>query len=180
MCRLDPQTEEIEYFPFSRETNDDLFIDELPNNAVNTLLCDGDLVWTGYFDGLSCYDTKRRTFLTLNQQNNMLPGQVVLTIQESMNGELLVGTANGFYLLDKQTLDYTHYTMTDGLPSDVICGIAEDRSGAIWFSTYQGISKYDRAENRFINYSGEEVIQGNEFTRGHSLRTKPVRSGLEG
>ncbi|MCD8044966.1 MAG: response regulator [Tannerellaceae bacterium] len=166
ICRLDPQTEEIEYFPFSRETNDDLFIDELPNNAVNTLLCDGDLVWTGHFDGLSCYDTKRRTFLTLNQQNNMLPGQVVLTIQESMNGELLVGTANGFYLLDKQTLDYTHYTMADGLPSDVICGIAEDRSGAIWFSTYQGISKYDRAENRFINYSGEEVIQGNEFTRG--------------
>ena len=48
----------------------------------------------------------------------------------------------------------------------MIGGICEDDERNIWISTYQGISKYDRSNKRFINYYAGDGLQGNEFMHG--------------
>jgi ligand-binding sensor domain-containing protein len=45
----------------------------------------------------------------------------------------------------------TYLTMEDGLPSNVVLSIAEDKNGALWFGTDLGLSKYEGG--RFTNYS---------------------------
>ena len=47
----------------------------------------------------------------------------------------------GVYRYNGKTL--VNFTMKDGLVSHRIRGIQEDRSGNIYFTTYEGISKFD-------------------------------------
>lgn len=50
-----------------------------------------------------------------------------------------------------QQFQMTYYTVSEGLPSNTIRKIFQDRRGNIWVGTLEGISKYDG--RRFINYS---------------------------
>lgn len=56
-----------------------------------------------------------------------------------------------------------HITMQNGLPSNVIYDIYEDSKGFIWFSTDQGISRYDGTS--FRNYSIKEGLPDIEVFR---------------
>ncbi len=47
----------------------------------------------------------------------------------------------GVYCYDGKTL--VNYTTKDGLVSDRIRGIQEDKSGNVYFTTYEGVSKFD-------------------------------------
>jgi ligand-binding sensor domain-containing protein len=47
----------------------------------------------------------------------------------------------GVYRYNGKTI--THFTVNDGLVSNRIRGIQEDKSGNIYFTTYEGISKFD-------------------------------------
>ena len=48
-----------------------------------------------------------------------------------------------FILLNGFTQEFTRYTTKDGLPSDHIYDILQDKNGFIWFSTNRGIVKFD-------------------------------------
>ena len=77
-------------------------------------------------------------------------------------GDLWVGTiANGLLRHDYQR------NVTEpvpGAPCADICAIQEDRLGNIWVSTMNGLGKYDRTVNEFINYFGADGIGGNQFS----------------
>ena len=77
-------------------------------------------------------------------------------------GDLWVGTiANGLLRHDYQR------GVTEpvpGAPCTDICAIQEDRQGNIWVSTMNGLGRYDRTINAFINYYGADGIGGNQFS----------------
>src|SRR6185436_7957686 len=50
-------------------------------------------------------------------------------------------TGEGLYRYDADSL-FTHFTMKDGLNSNVIWSMAEDRNGNIWIGTSDGICRY--------------------------------------
>ena len=54
-----------------------------------------------------------------------------------------------------------HYTVQDGLPSNVIYYIFQDSRGFIWFGTDQGISRFDG--HQFHNYSTTDGLPDNEI-----------------
>ncbi len=54
-----------------------------------------------------------------------------------------------------------HYTVRDGLPSNVIYDICQDTKGFIWFCTDQGVCRYDG--HRFENYSAKDGLPDNEI-----------------
>ena len=77
-------------------------------------------------------------------------------------GDLWIGTlANGLLRHDYQQ-DLTE--PVPGAPCEDICAIQEDRQGNIWVSTMNGLGKYDRTVNEFVNYYGADGIGGNQFS----------------
>ncbi|WP_118975299.1 sensor histidine kinase [Taibaiella koreensis] len=56
-----------------------------------------------------------------------------------------------------------HYTLADGLPSNVIYDVYQDSKGFIWFCTDQGISRFDG--NTFRNYSIRDGLPDTEIFR---------------
>ena len=49
--------------------------------------------------------------------------------------------------------------MKDGLAGNIVYSIAQDNSGAYWFGTNRGISRYDGVN--FSTYDGESGLPGN-------------------
>ena len=64
---------------------------------------------------------------------------------------------------------FQHFTMRDGLPSNVIYGIQEDAQGYLWLSTNRGLAKFDPQSYRVLNYDSSHGLQGNEFSAGSSF-----------
>lgn len=69
-----------------------------------------------------------------------------------------------FQTLEKGVANYdgnklTYLTTKDGLPSNRIVSIVEDKNGVLWFGTGAGISKYD--EKTFTNYSENDGLCNN-------------------
>src|ERR1035437_1612086 len=91
---------------------------------------------------------------------------------EDHKGNIWIGTTEGLACYDKKTKQSRLYTMKDGLPSNVICGILEDEKGNIWLSTHMGISKLIVTENKFVNHYAFDGLQGNEFSMGAAFKSR--------
>ncbi|MBR6883033.1 MAG: response regulator [Bacteroidales bacterium] len=77
-------------------------------------------------------------------------------------GDLWVGTTANGLLRHSRKDDAT--APVDGIPCTDISSIEEDRQGNIWVSTMNGLGKYDRTVNRFVNYFEADGIGGNQFS----------------
>jgi signal transduction histidine kinase len=66
--------------------------------------------------------------------------------------------------LTRESGTVTHYFVTDGLPTNNLSCILEDRSGMLWMSTSRGLSKLDPIANKFTNYSTADGLPGNDLT----------------
>ncbi len=150
-----------------KQHNEDWSKDQLCNDWVNCVEEDEEgLMWIGTCNGLSCFDPVRQSFINYFQKSNLLPNIFVHTIHQDRKGYIWIGTSEGLYRFDKQKKTFDKYTTEEGLPSDVICGIAEDWQGTFWISTHRGIARLNPENGNFTNYYAADGIQGNEFTRG--------------
>ncbi len=73
----------------------------------------------------------------------------------------LATVANGLIRRDRET---GATAPVEGTPCLDICSIEEDRQGNIWVSTMNGLGKYDRTVDRFVNYFEADGIGGNQFS----------------
>lgn len=116
---------------------------EIADNWINCIYCDSEgLIWIGHFKGISCFNPKTKSFINFTPNNYIINNSIGYSIIESLNHTIWMGTTNGLYSLNKQTKKIQRYTAADGLDNEVICGIREDKTGGIWVSTFNGISKF--------------------------------------
>lgn len=66
---------------------------------------------------------------------------------------------------------FNSYSVQDGLPSDVLLTIQEDRKQNLWFSTENGISKFIPSEERFENYDDRSITFRVRFSEAASAMT---------
>lgn len=165
--RYNLKTGDLKHYESSKDETNDLKRNELANDWVNYIYCDSEgLIWLGHYKGVSCFNPSTESFINYKKVNTLISGCVGYVIQEDFSGKIWAGTTDGLYCFDKKTDRLERFTMADGLPSNVICGLSEDSRHDIWISTYMGISRYDINDNRFINYYSGDGLQGNEFTHG--------------
>jgi ligand-binding sensor domain-containing protein/signal transduction histidine kinase len=151
----------------SKDDKVDRSRDELLGDWVNVIFCDQDgYVWLGHDKGVSCFNPETNSFLNFDHRNTLTTGCVGYAFCEDNKGNVWAGTTDGLYCYNRKHNETRHFTIKEGLASNVVCGLAADGQGNIWISTYRGMSCYQPSTGRFVNYQASDGLQGNEFTHG--------------
>lgn len=162
--RIDPNTGSIKLY---QHQHDDPAT--ISNNTVYHITEDqSGTIWIATLDGLNRYDRLTDSFTTYRQQPEAAQGLSAnrfFYVHEDTARQLWIGSRGGGLLqFDPQEGKFVNtFTTAEGLPNNVVYGILEDEKGNFWMSTNWGLSKFDRANNTFINYDVTDGLQSNEF-----------------
>jgi signal transduction histidine kinase/ligand-binding sensor domain-containing protein len=115
-------------------------------------------VWIGTYDGLNRYDGLDFIVYKHNPADSAsLPDNLVRTIFEDHNKNLLIGTQNGLCLYDREKDRFLNYMFDRLSPlrgiSCYILEITEDSLGNLWLATSVGLIYFDRNKNQIIQYT---------------------------
>ncbi|GGY78134.1 hypothetical protein GCM10011613_23410 [Cellvibrio zantedeschiae] len=114
-------------------------------NQVLELLEDSKQnLWAATRSGLYKYDRAHEVLLPLtNADGSPLLLETIYALAESPDGELLVGTGNGFWILDTKTLASKRMIHepndASSLPSNGIADILVGRDGMVWLGMEEGM-----------------------------------------
>ncbi|MEO6731131.1 MAG: two-component regulator propeller domain-containing protein [Ferruginibacter sp.] len=95
----------------------------------------------------------------------------VRSIFEDRKGNCWIGTeGGGLILFDRvQNKVSARYTTEEGLCNNAVLNILEDKSGHLWMSTLNGLSKFDPVKKIFRNYYYNDGLQSNQFNYNAAL-----------
>ncbi len=132
------------------------------NIYVNKLAMDtAGILWIGHYSGIDCYDTRHHCMIEVEDER-LLTAAVYDILPNGT--ETYLATNKGLFVVGTEL---HRYTMEDGLPSNVICRMLRDEDGAVWMSTFHGISMFVPAEQPvFINYHLGNGMQAVRHVRG--------------
>ena len=170
---------------YSRETRrfTRVLFDQSDNefDAVGAMLIDRrNRLWVGTSEGVFIVDLHSFADTPARQQHfdyvylrHKLTAPVSLQIEkincllEDRDGTIWLGAkGNGLYRFTGESegaYTFRNYTTHDGLPSNTIVGMAEDRTGQIWLFTDYGLSQLDPATLAFTNYTHGDGLPDNRF-----------------
>ncbi len=165
----------------------------LSNNEVQSCIIEdrnGNL-WIGSWNGLNKLNAKDRKNALIDPSSVKFiihrsnPGNKyslsddrVISVYEDKKGNLWFGTyGGGVNKLSPSQQDavdpvFEHYSIKDGLNSNIIYSIQGDDNGNIWMSSDNGLSMYNPKENKFTNYDINDGFQGNQFFWGAGFKGK--------
>ncbi|MBK9151817.1 MAG: hypothetical protein IPM26_12845 [Saprospiraceae bacterium] len=156
----------------------------LPNSEEIKNICFADdrsgNIWIGTSAGLYIVSREGKLLDYFHTESNpALPNNTVLTIRRDRNHNMWLGTLGGGVVFVKLqvtkgvnsgrfTIDYKKSAFEfigkeDGLPNENVPGILEDDYGNMWFSTYDGLVRYQTESDVFQTFLTLDGISNNEF-----------------
>ncbi len=105
-------------------------------------------------------------FLNDEEDPNSIAGNYVISITETSDGTLWLGTyGNGIckYPNNRTSNDFVNYNEKDGLCNNVAYAIEEDLNGNLWISTDKGLSKFDPKNETFQNFYRNDGLLSDQF-----------------
>jgi len=144
----------------------------------------GGNIWIGTACGLNFLSSKyveieNKKFRQLKRtgyQGCLMNNDIICIFQDS-DSIIWVGTYGGGLnkLLDDSTFMFEHLGQAEGISSNIILGIVEDRNKNIWLGTDFGLCKYNRIANSFENYYVSDGLEENSFSEGGGIITSSNR-----
>jgi signal transduction histidine kinase/ligand-binding sensor domain-containing protein len=112
-------------------------------------------IWVGFYNG-------QFGFVKDDQWKDLSPelgriGPPIFVIRESSDGSIWFGTRTGLFRYQNGAM--TRYTTRDGLPSDDVKDIVEDRQQRLWFATFGGLSHLEGGH--FVNLTEADGLCSN-------------------
>ncbi len=152
-------TNEGALYLFDRTKNNfELFDKSVTNLQCLTETSDGKL-WGGNYTTLFSIEKKSKKI------SKVSIGNPIRCIHEDKDKNLWLGTQEGGLLLfDRKTNTFKRLTTDDGLPSNTILRLLEDKEGNLWMSTYNGVCRFDKKRQTFRNFSVNDGLQSNQFS----------------
>ena len=163
--KYNPFTDEMEVFKSAADSN------SLCNDFILQMSFskDGSYLYVGTSAGLSCYDIKRKSWLTALGRQCILRQKAINAILDDGKGNLWLGTEQGLHCYNIKSRKTTVYTVADGLPDNHICAIEMDKTGGMWISTNNGLARFDPEKRKAECFYVSDGLQGNEYSMGASF-----------
>ncbi len=153
----------------------------ISSNKVRTLAEDPEgNIWIGtQGDGLER--------ITLNEKLEVVDRQcfyckteedefAAMTIQHlffDREGKLWISSSgSGLFHLDQSTGNFTRYSKTNGLPSNLINALLEDERGIFWGSTNMGLFSFDLTKGQFTSYTKEDGLLADDYCKSSAFQAQ--------
>lgn len=132
-------------------------------------LSDGRLLFSVYGNGIYVMDSQAETVsaMKMPSKETSAISRHCVDIFEDSRQRLWFGSFNEGVMYVKGP-EYRTFSMSDGLPSNDITCIRQDRSGDIWFSSSYGLSRVNR-DMTVTNFFEKDGTRGNIFQEKASL-----------
>jgi len=98
-----------------------------------------------------------------------------LTVDHS--GIIWAATEDGLLRFDPQREQFSAYYQRDGLPSNSVSAVLEDRNGNLWVSTASGLSRFNPVAKTFSNYDQADGLTSDNFD-GFPVAYKTARGEM--
>jgi len=114
----------------------------------------------------------------ISNESESLSNNDVHALHIDREGKLWLGTFGGGLnrLVEKsgenKPAKFEIFTTKTGLNSDIVLSILEDKTGSLWFSSENNISKYDKKNGQFQNYQTFEGLKESHFSESAGLFTQ--------
>ena len=136
----------------------------LTSNSAWSFDEDNDgVIWFGMEDGaVASFDDD--IFTQYSDDQGFLENSMVWTIDHDSKGNVWFGSYFGAHKFDGKT--FTIYNSEQGLTGNFVGNILEDKNGAIWFSTSEGLNRYQRDSNGvggLLTKYDESLGLGNQY-----------------
>lgn len=152
------------FYVLNREDNKFELFDSSLRDVITVAEDRSGALWAGTFNQLILVDRK------LKKHRAFEIGYPVRAIYEDEKGRFWVGTeGGGLLLLNKRTGVFKEYSEHDGLPSNSILNILEDKRGNLWLSTFNGLSLLNPDTKEFKNFYESDGLQSNQFNYNAAL-----------
>jgi ligand-binding sensor domain-containing protein len=142
--------------------------DHLSN--INAFLYDkSGVLWVGTNNNglytLDYEDLSIKKHYTLNQEDKFsFSSSTVLCIYEDNKDDVWIGTGGeGLFRYDKKSNGFRRHSIDNGLPSNTIASLIEDKQNVFWMGTRNGVSRLDPVSNRFQNYNLSDGLKDRVF-----------------
>ena len=117
-----------------------------------------------------------RHFSRIPSDVHSLSNNDVHNIFFTRNKEMYVSTFGGGFnkliSLDGRQAKFQSYTMADGLSSDILLSIEEDKKGNLWFATEEELCKFTPSTGNIENYPSKVFPRHINFNEGAALSTQ--------
>ncbi len=138
----------------------------LAGNSIRALHTDAvGRLWVATASGLTLRGNG--SWLAFTTSNSDLSSDDLHALTSDSTGQLWIGTAaNGIAILDPEANGkpaWSSQTTADGLPSNVINGLATAPDGALWAATTAGVAKWDPASASWSTFTTSDGLTTNEI-----------------
>ena len=158
-------TNEGSLYFFDRAKNSFVLFDKTIDNLQCLIETSDGKLWGGNYTSLFAIDKGSGKY------KKIAIGNPIRSIHEDKDKNLWLGTQEGGLLLfDRKTNKFKRLTTDDGLPSNTILRMLEDKGGNLWMSTYNGICRFDKKRKTFRNFSVNDGLQSNQFSFNAGLK----------
>ena len=143
--------------------------DSIPNNIIWSITCDqSNKTWIGTNKGIAMltlkYGNKGHVISKQLKKIISVPELAISCLFIDSKNNLWAGTSfDGVYKINTTTLKAEHITQSNGLSSNVVYSIAEDKTGCVWIGTRNGASRYYSQTGQLKNFGNEEGLGGNHI-----------------
>lgn len=149
---------------FNRLTNKFEVYDNELMNVISLTEDDKGTLWAGTFAGLVKVSPSHKNHQLFKTDNP------VRAIHQDKNKQLWIGTEGGGLLhFNTTSKTFKHYTTHNGLSSNSVLNILEDKTGYLWLSTFNGITRFDPLNKKAKNYYEADGLQSNQFNYNAAL-----------
>lgn len=148
----------------------------ISDNKVQSITEDnnGDLIIGTHGGGLNFFNKRTKKFRHFSHSENKdsISNDNVNCVYKDKMQNLWIATMGGLNYFDRSNNTFTTYTMTEGLPNNVVFGILDDAKGNLWISTNKGLARFNPKTKKFKNYAVSDGLQSNEFKEMAYCKTR--------